>query len=53
MYLHTDLECDHESSKKQHEDINRKRKEVTNTESVHHEVQAAVAKDIKLVEVSS
>ena len=50
MYLHTAMEGDYESSRKQHEDINTKRKEVENTESVHQEIQAAVPKD---VEVSS
>ena len=50
MYLHTAMEGDNESSRKQHEDINTKRKEVENTESVHQEIQAAVPKD---VEVSS
>ena len=50
MYLHTAKEGDYESSRRQHEDINTKRKEVENTESVRQEIQAAVPKD---VEVSS
>ena len=44
------MEGDYESSRKQHEEINKKRKEVENTESVRQEIQAAVPKD---VEVSS
>ena len=52
MYLHTEMEGDYESSRKQQENIDKKWKEIENTECVHQEIQAAVTKDARGVEVS-
>ena len=53
MYLHTEMEGDYESSRKQQENIDKKRKEIENTRCVHQEIQTAVTQDVRSVEVSS
>ena len=50
VYLHAAKKDDCEKSRKQHECINEKRKEVENTEPIHQKIEAAIPKD---VEVSS